>query len=199
MRLTNITLLFLLLFSSCMEGSSNEKSDLKTSILSNKVSKKELYLDKDKGIVYHNKIPFSGISVLKYGNGILAETIMYIDGRKQYETKKWFYNGRMSYITHYLDGKQNGISKTWWKNGILRTEATYKNGKVHGVQKQWYKSGEIFKEMNIEYGKEVGLQRAWRENGKIYNNYEAKNGRIFGLKRSKLCFKLQEEDVKNDN
>jgi antitoxin component YwqK of YwqJK toxin-antitoxin module len=159
------------------------------------VSKNSLTLKPNLGLFYYKDEPFTGISELKYANGIVAETIQYVKGKRNGLRKKWFQNGLLSFESNYVLGKQHGTSKTWWVNGNLRSTSNHINGTVHGIQEQWYITGEKFKQLNIVNGKEEGLQQAWLKNGKLFNNYEAKNGRFFGLKRSGLCYELQNEIV----
>ncbi|QHI38866.1 hypothetical protein IMCC3317_42660 [Kordia antarctica] len=173
-------------------GTITEDISQKSSVV---VSKDSLALKPTQGLVFYKNEPFTGISELKYANGIVAETIQYIKGKRNGVRKKWFPAGLLSYESNYVEGKQHGISKTWWNNGNLRSISNHIDGVVNGLQEQWYISGEKFKELTIVNGKEEGLQKAWRKNGKLFNNYEAKNGRYFGLKRSGLCYELQSEIV----
>jgi antitoxin component YwqK of YwqJK toxin-antitoxin module len=172
---------------------SNDTNDISVSII--KIEKKELVLDRNKGIMIYNKEPFSGYSMVYQSNSLLVEKIEYRIGKKHGKMQKWYPDGTLSYEAHYIDNKLNGSSKSWWSNKILRSESHFVLGVADGVQKQWYKSGAPFKAINLVSGREEGLQRAWRENGKLYINYEAKNGRIFGLKRSTLCFELEDETI----
>ncbi|WP_452229887.1 toxin-antitoxin system YwqK family antitoxin [Lacinutrix sp. MEBiC02404] len=162
------------------------------------VSKSALMLKPNIGLVYYQDTPFTGISVLSYPNGNMAESIPYKNGKKDGTLKKWFENETLSFEAFYKNGKLEETATSWWLNGNIRSESHYKNGIANGIQKQWYKTGELFKQMTIVNGKEEGMQKAWRRNGKIYNNYEAKNGRIFGLKRANLCFQLEEEIVQDE-
>lgn len=159
------------------------------------ISKNSLTLKPTLGLVFYQNEPFTGISESTYPNGVISETIQYLNGKRNGERKKWFQDGLLSFEASYINGKQHGSSKTWWSNGNLRSISNHTNGVVNGIQEQWYKSGEKFKQLTIVNGKEEGLQKAWRKNGKIFNNYEAKNGRIFGLKRSGLCYELEGEIV----
>ena len=159
------------------------------------VSKNEVELRPNEGLVYHDDQPFTGRVINTFPSGIKEETTFYIDGRKHGDFQKWFADGKLSYKSSFVNGLPDGISRSWWKNGNLRSEANQVMGKLQGVQTQWYISGAKFKERNLNMGFEEGLQRSWRENGKVYNNYEAKNGRIFGLKRASLCFQLDDEAI----
>ncbi|WP_232730385.1 toxin-antitoxin system YwqK family antitoxin [Lacinutrix sp. Bg11-31] len=189
--------LSIVLFFSCKhkEKDNNAINNTENNSVLIEVLKPELISKPNIGLIYYNNEPFSGISVLNYPNGIKAEEIFYVEGKRQGSYKKWYQDETLSFESYYNNGLQHGTTKSWWKDGRIRSEANHLNGKVNGVQKQWYKEGMLFKEINIVNGKEEGLQRAWRRNGKLYNNYEAKNGRIFGLKRAGLCYELEEEVV----
>ena len=45
-------------------------------------------------------------------------------------------------------------------------------------------------------GREEGLQQGFRKNGVVYANYEARDGRFYGLKKAKLCYGLEDENIK---
>ncbi len=203
-----IPILFLgLSFTGCQESSElngnvgatlNAPSPLSTKTKAKNnitVDKKQTTLIPKEGLVYYNNKPFTGTALSEYEKNVPAETIDYLEGKKEGYFRKWFPNKVLSFEAAYMNGQLHGTSKTWFKNGNLRSESNYVAGIAQGLQKQWYKSGAKFKELNLVDGREEGMQRAWRENGKIYNNYEAKNGRIFGLKRSSLCYELEDEVV----
>ncbi|MFK7906463.1 MAG: toxin-antitoxin system YwqK family antitoxin [Chitinophagales bacterium] len=192
--------LFIAGLSSCNGGLSTFSQDIKKEekvAYKLFVSKNELDLRPNEGLVYHVNKPFTGTSFSFYHDEKTdtAEVIQYFNGKKHGYQKKWFEGNMLSFEAQYSHGKLNGKVKTWWKNSLIRSESNYEKGISQGLQLQWYKSGMKFKERNLVAGKEEGLQRAWRENGKIYNNYEAKNGRIFGLKRSSLCYELEDEII----
>ncbi len=198
MRLTNkFCWIFFIGLLSChsFQESPMEKTFTSRKNIIRSVLKSELVLNRAKGIVYDNDIPFTGISIDYYKNDSLAESIEYLNGIKNGKSLKYFDNGHLSFSSEYVNGIQEGITRSWWKNGNLRSEQFLVNGKGEGPQKQFYKSGRLFKKINLENGKEHGLQQSWRENGKLYNNYEARHGRIFGLKRASLCFSLENEEV----
>ena len=196
----NCILFSFILFFNCQNKTikKEEANNAQIEVSLEEVSKSELVLKPNIGLVYYQDKPFTGISILNYQNGNKAESVQYINGKRDGALKKWFETGLLSFQSYYVDGKLEKTSKSWWFNGNLRSESHFKNGIANGIQKQWYKSGEIFKQMTIVDGKEEGMQKAWRRNGKIYNNYEAKNGRIFGLKRANLCFQLEEEIVQDE-
>ncbi len=159
------------------------------------ITSDSVYLNRALGLVFYQGCVFTGTVTSRYSNDTIAASIDYVLGKRHGSYQKWFENGRLSYSTNYVNGKQNGKATSWWRNGNIRSEAHFVAGVPEGVQTQYYQSGSLFKKMHLVNGKEQGRQQSWRENGKLYNNYEAKNGRVFGLKRSKLCFKLSDENI----
>ena len=158
------------------------------------VLKKELTLDRNKGIHLLGGIPFSGISEEYFPDGKLSKRMALQNGKKHGHRKSWYRNGTLAFDALYVKGKQQGPTKFWYNNGTLKTHLTYVDGYPDGIQKRWYRSGQLFKETHVKNGKEEGMQRAWRKNGVLYVNYEAKNGRTFGLKRAQLCFEIKQLD-----
>lgn len=159
------------------------------------VNSDDLRLDQIQGLVFLGDKAFTGICEKNDAYGNLLSKTFYVKGKKHGLHQKFFYNQELSFESMYSDGKLQGNATSWWSNGNKRTVSHYENGLAQGIQLQWYKSGQLFKKINLVDGKESGLQQSWRENGKLYNNYEVHDGRVYGLKRSKLCFKLDNENV----
>lgn len=190
--------LVLLFMFGCTSGEYAEESNAggaEENMVKVKVHHDSLFLNSNKGLVYHNQKVFSGISESYYDNGQLKSQTAFLNGKKHGTHTKWFNNGVKSFESIYQEGKQNGRTSSWWSNGNLRSIANFQHGVAHGIQEQWYVGGSKFKRMQLNNGREEGLQQSWRENGKLYNNYEARNGRIFGLKRAQLCYELKDEKV----
>ena len=160
-----------------------------------KVEAGRLELRAGQGVVVLDGLPYSGESFRHDQGGRLVERIVYRQGKKHGVQEMWFENGTRSFSSTYVAGKRHGETRSWWRNGNARTHSEFVDGRADGTQLQWYASGAKFKEMRLRGGREVGLQQSWRENGKLYNNYEVHDGRIYGLKRSKLCFRLDDEEI----
>ncbi|MEQ8880771.1 MAG: toxin-antitoxin system YwqK family antitoxin [Cyclobacteriaceae bacterium] len=186
-----------ILFTGCHQQESTQAttSDLTVSISHSEVSVDSVEMDRNRGMALYQGVPFTGVSVAFYEDGIVAEKITYSDGERNGLRKKWFRTGLLSYQANYQANKLHGEVKTWWSNGHLRSLSNYQSGVADGIQQEWYVNGQLFKEINLVAGQEEGLQRAWRQNGKLYVNYEAKHGRIFGLKRASLCYELNDENI----
>ena len=163
------------------------------------VEKKELNRNRNNGLMLWKGKPFSGKAVVYGANGFVLEELFFVKGQKSGTQKKWFLNGRLSYLAHYDANKKEGKSFSWWKNGQMRSLSNFKSGKPDGDQMEWYPDGQLFKKLSLVNGKEEGLQQAWRKNGKLYSNYVVKNGRNYGLKRANLCFELKNENLVVDD
>lgn len=163
------------------------------------IDSRAISLDRERGIALYKSIPFTGKSVSYYTQDVMAESIEYVEGKKDGFHRKWFEDATISYECKYSNGQKVGESKSWWRNGKVRSKSQFVNGVAHGLQEQWYQSGARFKHLRYNNGKVEGMQQSWRQNGKIYNNYEAKNGRIFGLKRASLCFSLDNEEIQYES
>lgn len=145
-----------------------------------------------------NGLPYSGFAVSYYLDNSLKEKFGILNGKKQGNYIRWYEDGHFKNMAAYDKGKLHGEKKIWSADSlhILIAQYNYHEGWPHGEQKKWYVTGELFKKMNLNKGKEEGIQQAFRENGALYANYEAREGRIFGLKKAKLCYSLEDENVK---
>ena len=146
----------------------------------------------------YDAIPYSGYAVTYFPDGSLQERFGVLDGKRQGEYLHWFADGQLRNVANYHEGKLHGAKKVWIQDSayVLISHLNYKAGKPHGKQTKWYPSGELFKVLHLNEGREEGIQQAFRKNGDRYANYEAREGRIFGLKKSKLCYSLEEEQLK---
>ena len=162
------------------------------------VEKSVLTYNRKTSIWTLNDIPYSGFSVSYYPDNSLKEKFGILDGKKQNKFIQWYPDGHFKNTAEYDKGKLHGEKKIWSSDSlhILIAHYNFHTGKPHGEQKKWYPTGELFKKMNLNRGKEEGIQQAFRENGDLYANYEAREGRIFGLKKAKLCYSLEDENVK---
>lgn len=145
-----------------------------------------------------NNAPYSGFAVSYYPDNSPKEKFGILNGKKQDKLIRWYPDGHYKNLATYDKGKLHGEKKIWSQDSshVLIAHYNYRRGWPHGVQKKWYTTGEIFKKINLNMGKEEGIQQAFRKNGVLYANYEAREGRIFGLKKAKLCYSLEDENVK---
>ncbi len=162
------------------------------------VEKSVLTYNRKTSIWTLNDIPYSGFAVSYYPDNSLKEKFGILNGKKQNKFIQWYPDGHFKNTAEYDKGKLHGEKKIWSSDSLhfLIAHYNFHTGKPHGEQKKWYPTGELFKKMNLNRGKEEGIQQAFRENGDLYANYEAREGRIFGLKKAKLCYSLEDENVK---
>ena len=160
------------------------------------VARADLEIRSETGLIFLNDKPSTGASLRWHANGTMGERIEYRDGKKNGLYQSWFEDGTLAFRGNYAAGRKHGVVETWWKDGVLRSLSNYEQGIAEGTQLEWYASGALFKELNLVNGLESGMQKAWRENGKLFANYEAKDGRVFGMKRAKLCFTIEDEELR---
>lgn len=161
------------------------------------VARKELELKSTQGRWYLEGKPFSGYATKHYPGGELQERVGFVAGKREGDAVSYYPDGRLRKTWSYRNNKQDGVVKFWSNTGILLSEKHYAAGVQHGSDKRWYADGTPFKHRNLVHGREHGMQRAWRRSGKLYVNYEARDGRVFGLKRSTLCYRLEDERVRD--
>ena len=187
------------LWTSCNDTTDTvDRNDAQIVIEKTTKFKEELELNQLEGTWYYKNSPYDGYSLVLHDNGILAEKVGFINGKRQGVAKRWSENGVLRLEYHYRNNKLAGSYRSWWENGQLAQEAMYINGNMYGVEKKWYPDGQLAKERHLTNGREEGLQKAWLKNGVLYVNYEAKNGRIFGLRRANSCYQLENEIVVRD-
>ncbi len=143
------------------------------------------------GILYYNRLPFSGGLITYFENKLFKSYIEYKNGKKHGFEKHWNVDANLIVKRYYLKGKKAGIHKAWWNNGNLKFEYHFnEKGEYDGSVKEWYETGPLFKAFNYENGKEKGSQNLWDITGKIKANYEVVNGERFGLIGLKKCYQV---------
>lgn len=199
LSLLSISFLFLL---GCSEQKgkliANNTADTVIEVPDTLVEKSVLKYNHKTSIWTLNDVPYSGFAVSYYPDKSLKEKFGILNGKKHSNFIQWYPDGHFKNVAAYDKGKLHGEKKIWSQDSthILIAHYNYHTGWPHGEQKKWYPTGELFKKMNLNRGKEEGMQQAFRKNGALYANYEAREGRIFGLKKAKLCYSLEDENVK---
>lgn len=162
-----------------------------------RVSKDQLTLMPLEGKWFFQQEPFSGHALVFHPDSSLAESVGFLEGKREGIAQKWYPDGQLRKESFYRANKLDGTVKVWapGPEKILISESRYVDGVRHGLQQRWYPNGTVLNKRNLEHGQEVGMQQAWLPTGKIYINYEAKNGRTFGLKKATLCYQLDSLEV----
>ena len=139
------------------------------------------------GVMLYKEKPYSGTLFSKIDT-VTTYKAVYVDGKKNGEEQKFFFNGKLSESTFYTDSKKSGTRRAWWNNEQLMLEHHYTdNGKRTDTLREWSSKGQLLKEKNYTNGNEDGWQRVWDYNGKIIANYQVINGNIYGLVGSEKC------------
>ena len=127
------------------------------------VNRNDRLLRRDRGIIYYENVPFSGIVNSQYQ-----------DGTQQAKQS-------------YKSGKRNGQYSEWYPTGQIRYSKNFKNGLQEGEQKEWYRDGILSRVMKFQAGKQQGEQIGWKENGDLRFKYTYVNGKRYGYMGAALC------------
>ena len=172
--------LFVVLFASCFKAEKIET-----------VNAFSEALKLENGVLYYNKVLFSGNVVSYFDDLKLKSEVQYKHGRKHGYEKQWNNNGALTLVRNYIKGNKSGIHKAWWDNRKLMFKYCFnKNGEYHGAVKEWYETGQIYRDFNYKNGKEVGSQQLWKIDGTIKANYQVVNNERFGLIGLKKCYQV---------
>jgi len=127
------------------------------------VNNNDQLLQKDRGIIYYDNVPLSGIVNSQYPH----------NKTKSKQT--------------YKSGKLNGPYTEWYPNGKIRYSKNFKDGLQEGEQREWYWDGALARIMKFQAGKQQGDQIGWKENGDLRFKYTYVNGKRYGFMGSTLC------------
>jgi antitoxin component YwqK of YwqJK toxin-antitoxin module len=127
------------------------------------VNNNDQLLQNDRGIIYYDNVPLSGIVNSQYPD----------NKTKSKQT--------------YKSGKLNGPYTEWYPNGEIRYSKNFKDGLQEGEQREWYWDGTLARTMKFQAGKQQGEQIGWKENGDLRFKYTYVNGKRYGFMGSTLC------------
>jgi antitoxin component YwqK of YwqJK toxin-antitoxin module len=119
------------------------------------------------GLVYelNSEVPFTGVAVKFYADGLKYVEIKYTDGVEDRSTV-WYWNGQTAVDYEYWDGKAKGKQMYWYENGQRRMEAELRHGQREGRVISWHENGQ--KESEIEYRDGNLVSRIeWDTNGNL--------------------------------
>ena len=127
------------------------------------VNNNDQLLQKDRGIIYYDNVPLSGIVNSQYPH----------NKTKSKQT--------------YKSGKLDGAYIEWYPNGQIRYSKYFKDGLQEGEHKEWHWDGTLARIMKFQAGKQQGEQIGWKENGDLRFKYNYVNGKRYGFMGSALC------------
>lgn len=81
------------------------------------------------------------------------------------ELKGNYLTGEKKFHYIYVKGKLNGVSFRWYKNGQTAEVRNYSHGKKHGVQVSYYETGQLEESSHYTEGKLNGLLENFRKDG----------------------------------
>jgi antitoxin component YwqK of YwqJK toxin-antitoxin module len=171
------------------------------------VNADQISLFNSQNVRYFKGGPFTGVAVIKYGNGQKHGEITYKRGHLVTITV-WKPNGEKCPDTNVVDGRGiwcwyyengqkeveikrtvhsffqsigwDGLETSWHENGQKRTEQPYKDGKAHGLRTVWHENGQKANESTSKNGKKHGPWTTWYENGQKRTEENYKDGKKDG-------------------
>ena len=153
-------------------------------------------LNKQKGILFYQGIPFSGKLIEKYPNSQLKRKLEFFEGKQDGLSLGWYPDGAKQYHRTFQTGEKDGEHEGWWPNGQMKFKYTFSKGIYIDELKEWHSNGQLYKFMHYDLsGKEKDL-KMWDETGKIMANYVVRDGRRYGLIGKKSCYTVK--DPNND-
>ena len=109
-------------------------------------------------------------------NGMLHETIGYLEGEEEGYSTIYYANGKRKSRETYRHGILNGMSENWDEKGKLLRQIPYVDGQIHGVFKMYDEFGKIKEDMNFIHGLRNGAYRRYKY-GKLEFEAEFQNNR----------------------
>lgn len=198
MKLSTLILL-LLIFSSCNQNTSivdEQEVKIVDSIKEVTIPNIEKNINDanfklDNGVQLFNGIPYSGIIIEFYKDGVLKSKSQYFEGRREGFYNGWYFSGNIKFERTYSNGLKTSIHKGWYDTKAQKFEYYFNNvGAYNGSVKEWYSNGTLAKHFNFEKGKENGSQKMWNPNGNIRANFFTVNGERHGLIGLKNCVSI---------
>ena len=146
------------------------------------------------GLMYEQKIPFSGCLAEYFENGLMQESVFFLNGQRHGWSMRWHRNGILEFEKFFLFGLKQKFHKKWYDNGSIKFIHRFKDDLFEGEQLDYFKNGNIASKRNYLNGFEEGQQMAWNFNGKLLQNYHVKNKKRYGIIGRKDCISVFEED-----
>ena len=151
------------------------------------------------GVLFFDKIPFSGTVNDFYIDGKLKSTSEYYLGKRHHKYFGFYRNGNKWFERFYVNGLKSDEHKGWFENGQQMFHYQFNNkGLYDGFVKDWHLNGTQAKHFNFMKGKESGPQKMWFLNGKIRANFHTINGERHGLIGLKKCISVLSKKNIND-
>ena len=136
-----------------------------------------------KNIVYkiNTEVPYSGISIEYYLDGLLLNALIENDLEEKKIKEKITYekgiktaqesfhpSGQLQAIYNYENSEFDGNQKTYYANGQLSKSENYIMGEYEGIQEKYYEDGQLETRKNFKLGEYEGLQEKYYEDGQLW-------------------------------
>lgn len=114
-----------------------------------------------------NEKPKDGPFVIKGNNGVVSESGVYKDGKKNGVFKTYLNSGKLDTETTYVNDMKNGPDKTYNSDGTIYEMFTYKDNELEGPYIKNTSSGKKVEEGQYKDGKKEGTWKIYGIKGNL--------------------------------
>lgn len=139
----------------------------------------ELIKRGDKYFKSESNKEFSGVALVRTGNGDIMERISIDDGSLDGPYESWHYNKNQNVSGHFSDGLKDGKWEYWEEDGSLSLVESYDNGEPDGTWIE-YRGGQKKKLLTYQDGEKDGPYESYYTNGQLAEGGEYSEGRRSG-------------------
>ncbi|HKJ91484.1 MAG TPA: hypothetical protein VJ960_10155, partial [Oceanipulchritudo sp.] len=110
-------------------------------------------------------VPFTGMLVSFYEDGMLKARTEVRDGLLHGLSQGWYPDGKLEVREPFRRGVSHGTRVRWHPNGEMASRARIVEGELHGLFERWYEDGSLFQEIQMVEGRAHGPSRAFFPSG----------------------------------
>ena len=205
MKIFQISILILLIMTSCKDTSVQKSFDEKGNLISESSQKEDGTLH---GITknYIEKRLFSeenytdgvldGNRKIFYANGNVEISEIYKNGILEGNYIAYHTNGQEMLKANYIDGSMQGLVTTFFDDGNIKEEVTFIDGEENGPFKEFYPNGNIKWEgvyvPGIDEPNEIGEVKNYNEEGTLIRKLQCDT--IYGYNKCKTIWSIDGTD-----
>jgi len=123
-------------------------------------------------------VPFAGIMIENYANGLLKSRSTLSNGVLHGLSEGWHTNGVLQVREHFQNGVSHGLRTKWFANGGKMSEAPIEHGKIQGFFRRWHENGPLAEEIRMTDGAPDGTSRAFYPSGALKAQAKLERGKV---------------------
>lgn len=127
-------------------------------------------------VVTSTGTPLTGNMVHRHGDGSMASSEGYVDGRRHGMEREWDPDGTLRLEAAWVEGRRHGAQKLFDHDGQMLLSAEWKEGVREGATVWYYPSGQVMWETHFAAGAEHGKWSQFGPDGELYIEAWYENG-----------------------